>query len=201
MLYDGQSAWWRGRGATFPKCSARVNYHLIILSSLLWECPQLWAFQIWRCMQGQVFSHVENLTDISSASDQTKFQGRRKKPFLRQRRLQHVKYWHSIDLSSSKTNHKINSLNFNHDFSPAPTNIIVYIVEILQVFITLGKELQKGFCEYLGPTSGRAQISRTAALLVLTKYWSGIDKFEHIRLVPVLGVFFISSWYWYWVLF
>ncbi len=57
------------------------------------------------------------------------------------------------------------------------------------MFITLGKELQKGFCEYLGPTSGRAQIPRTAALLVLTKYWSGIDKFEHIRLVPVLGGF------------
>jgi len=102
MLYYGQSAWWRGGGATFPKCDAGVNYHLIILSSLLWECCQLWAFQIWRCMQGQVFSNVENLTNISSASDQTKFQGRRKKPFLRQHRLQHVKDWHSIDLIAAK---------------------------------------------------------------------------------------------------
>jgi hypothetical protein len=118
MLYYGQSAWWRGRGATFPKRDARVNYHLIILSSLLWECPQLWAFQIWRWMQGQVFSHVENLTYISSVSDQTKFQGRRKKPFPQQHHLQHVKDWHSIDLSSSKTTHKINSLNFNYDFFP-----------------------------------------------------------------------------------
>jgi hypothetical protein len=141
-------------------------------------------------MQGQVFSHVENLTDISSASDQTKFQGRRKMPFPRQHRLQHVKDWHSIDLSSSKTTHKINSLNFNYDFFPR-TKIIMNTCRIST--ITLGKELQKGFCEYLGPTSGRAQIPRTAALLVLTKYWSGIDKFEHIRLVPVLGFFFISS--------
>jgi hypothetical protein len=39
------------------------------------------------------------------------------------------------------------------------------------VFIRLGKELQKGFCEHLSPTSGRAQIPTTAALLVLTKYW------------------------------
>lgn len=54
------------------------------------------------------------------------------------------------------------------------------------MFITL----QKGFCEYLGPTSGRAQLPRTAALLVLTKYWSGIDKFEHIRLVQVIEGFF-----------
>jgi hypothetical protein len=120
MLYYGQSAWCRGTEATFPKCDAWVNYHLIILSSLLWECPQLGAFQIWRCMQGQVFSEVENLTNISSASDQTKFQGRRKKPFLRQHCLQHVKDWYSIDLSSSK----INSLNYNYDFFP-PTNIIL----------------------------------------------------------------------------
>jgi hypothetical protein len=125
MLYYGQSAWWGARGATFPKCDAGVNYHLIILSSLLWECPQLWAFQIWRCMQGQVFSNVKNLTDISSASDQTKFQGRRKKPFLCQHRLQHVKDWHCIDLSSSKTNSQNQLTEFQLWFFPPPTNIIL----------------------------------------------------------------------------
>jgi len=117
-----------GGGATFPKCDAWVNYHLIILSSLLWECPQLWAFQIWRCMQGQVVS----LTNISSASDQTKFQGRRKKPFLRQHRLQHVKDWHSIDLSSSKTTQKNNSLNFNYGFFPPQiSSSRVFLLKIL----------------------------------------------------------------------